>query len=413
MERKVLSAVLVLGAQWLAFAASAQTAPPPAAPTPAVPTPAGQTAEELQESRGGTHVTPTMAKTQGFLGKTEIGGFVSGGYLYRLGMPRSGAASTGGTELLGRSFDNQHNEVMLNKFKLTFENPVEYSAEKWDAGFRADLLFGQDAKTIQANGLSLGNQGDVEQAYVTVNAPIGRGLQISVGKWVTLQGIDLIEEVANPTWSAGNQFLFLEAFTMTGVQLSYHFTDTVDAQLRMINGWDQVKDVNNGKSFLGRIGWAPSADTSVALLGSAGPEQAGNSSNWRYTGEMVVTQKLPNSFTVMLQGDWGREERAAVGRDHSDWYAGGLWFTWDASERLGLAFRGDWMKDIDGTRTALWFARASGVDETLASGTLTANWKPVENLQVRPEVRLDHASQKSFEGQDQRITLGCGVAYLF
>ena len=80
---------------------------------------------------------------------------------------------------------------------------------------------------------------------------------------------------------------------------------------------------------------------------------------------------------------------------------------------LGFGLRGDWMKDIDGTRTALWFARPTGSDEALTSATLTLNWKPVENLQIRPELRWDQATQKSFEGQDHRVTLGCGTAYLF
>jgi len=403
MQRCFLRTLPVLATTLLAAPTLAQGA---ATPLPTV------TAEELQQTKGFTHMPAATAKTQGFLGKTEISGFVSGGYLYRLGMPRANANGSS-PELQGRAFDNEHNEFLFNKFKLTLENPVDYSGEKWDAGFRTDLLFGQDARIIQSSGLALGTQGDVEQAYVTVNAPIARGLQISVGKWVTLQGVDLIEEVVNPNWSTGNQFLFAAAFTMTGLQLSYHFSDAIDAQLRVINGWDQVKDGNNGKSFLARVGWAPTADTSIALLGSAGPEQTGNSSNWRYTGEIIATQKLPGRLGLMLQGDWGLEERAIPGKNSSDWYAGGLWVTWDATPRLGLALRGDWMKDIDGTRTAYWFARPTGQDETLSSGTVTINWKPAESLQIRPEVRLDHASQKSFEGQDQRVTVGCGAAFLF
>lgn len=364
---------------------------------------------EIQGTKTQTHYTPPTVKTQGFLQKTEISGFVSGGYLYRLGMPRSGNDAVG-PELSGRAFDNQHNEGMFNKFKFTLENPVDYSPDKWDAGFRADLIFGQDARIIQSSGLSLGTQGDVEQAYATVNVPIGRGLQVSAGKWVTLQGVELIEEVANPNWSTGWQFLMAEAFTMTGMQLSYHLTDTVDAQLRIFNGWDAVKARNNGKSFMGRIGWAPSDQTSLSILGTAGPEQAGNSSNWRYTGEIIAAQKLPNSMGLSLQADWGREERIVAGKDTADWYAGGLWLTWDATETVGLAVRADMLKDPDGARSPLFFKDPTGA---LASGTLTVNWKPAEGLQIRPEVRFDHAGQPVFEGKDQRITLGCGLAYIF
>src|SRR5437867_3717598 len=61
-------------------------------------------------------------KTLEFLGQTEISGFVSVAYLYDFSKPPS---TTSGNEVFLRSFDNKHDEFMLNKFKLAFENPVE------------------------------------------------------------------------------------------------------------------------------------------------------------------------------------------------------------------------------------------------------------------------------------------------
>src|SRR5262249_46710319 len=150
---------------------------------------------------------------------------------------------------------------------------VEWSAENWDAGYRADLIFGQDAHLIQSSGLSLGNEGDLEQIYATVNVPVGRGLQVSFGKMVTLMGVEVIEETVNPNWSEGNQFLYVENFTGTGAQLAYKFSDKVDAEFRILNGWDVVKDNNNALSYMGRVGFTPNDKVMLAVVGYGGPEQ--------------------------------------------------------------------------------------------------------------------------------------------
>src|SRR5438093_4144971 len=127
------------------------------------------------EGRTGTNAvakSDILSKTLGFLGGTELSGYASASYFHNFSF--SGNA-------VGRSFDYNRN-FSLNKLKLTLEKPVEWSGEHWDAGYRADLIFGQDARLIQSAGLNLGNDGDLEQLYATVNIPVGRGLQISAGK---------------------------------------------------------------------------------------------------------------------------------------------------------------------------------------------------------------------------------------
>jgi hypothetical protein len=349
-------------------------------------------------------------KIMEFFGKTHFSGFASGSYIYNFNR---------GDKVTGRSFDVNHDEFMLNKLKLVMERPVDFSPDKWDAGYRADLIFGQDAQLIQSAGLNLGTHGDLEQLYGTINVPVGKGLQVSYGKMVTLMGVEVIEETANPNWSEGNQFLFVENFAGLGVQLAYKWTDKIDTQFRIINGWDVVKDNNNAKSYMARIGFAPDAKTSIGLVGYGGPEQSGNSGAWREGVNLVLSRKLSDKLTAWGQLDYGHEDaNSALPRSgDAKWYAGGLWLSYDFCEKMGVAVRADYLKDEDGARTSgspftAPFPVNRGQD--LSSLTLTLNWKPIKDLQVRPEIRWDHSSGDLFRGhRSGQFTAGVGVAYLF
>ena len=350
-------------------------------------------------------------KTLDFLGQTEISGFVSASYLFNFSDPDNSTVA-------GRGFDGRNNTFNLNKFKLMLENPVDASGEKWDAGFRADLIFGQDAGLIQsfnAGGpgtFNIGSNGDLEQVFVQFNVPIGNGLIVKAGKMVTLMGVEVIEEVANPNWSVGNQFLYVENFTQTGLLLSYKWNDKIDTQLAVFNGWDQLADNNRDKSFMGRIGLTIDDKTSVAVLGYGGPEQTSNNHSKRYGAEIVGNRKLADKFNSYIQLDYGNEEDLVGAK--SDWEAAGLWLTYDFTEHVGLALRGDYLRDKDGVRAVPAYIVFVVPPKELTSLTLTLNAKPVANLQIRPEIRWDHSSaETALNGHQDQFTAGVGVAYLY
>src|SRR5947208_16375958 len=92
---------------------------------------------------------------------------------------------------------------------------------------------------------------------------------------VTLMGMEVIENIANSNWTKANQFIYVENFTGLGVSVETKFNQYVDAQFRVINGWDQVSDNNTHKSLMGRVGLHPDALTSIGLVGYCGPEEPG------------------------------------------------------------------------------------------------------------------------------------------
>src|SRR6185295_5620953 len=102
----------------------------------------------------------------------------------------------------------------------------------------------------------------------------------------------------------------------------------------------------------------------------------------------------------------------------ANWWSIGGWLTADLTPQLGLALRGDYIKDSDGAATSspsggfLGFPINSGMD--LLSATLTLNYRPVPNIKIQPEIRYDHTSLAGgFDGRRHRFVLGAGVSYLF
>ena len=347
---------------------------------------------------------PTLA---GF----KLTGFAAGSYAYS-------GRSSGDTAIVGRLYDRLQNRFMLNALAVVLDKP--YDPAKFSAGFHTELLVGQDATVIQSGGFNLGSQADLPHLYVTLNVPTasGNGLQFKVGRIPTLLGLEVIETVANPNLSEGNQFIYVENFTGTGLSVETKFNNYVDLQLRVINGWDQVSDNNSHKSFMGRVGLYPDALTSLGIVGYWGAEEPGNNSANRYGFEGLLWRKLGKA-AVWVQGDYGTEQANAALPDPTQdakWWALGGWVTYDFSTTLGLALRGDYVNDENGARTNGAFgypAAPVNVGQKFGSGTATLNIRAWPGAVVRPEVRYDRSTLQAFAGKKDQVTVALGVAYLY
>jgi hypothetical protein len=348
--------------------------------------------------------------TQGFIGGTEISGYVAGSYFYNFNNPDSRMNT-------GRGFDVRHDEFQINKALILFETPVEFNAFDWGAGYAVELIFGQDAEFTQSSGLDLGTQGDLLQAYVEVNVPIGNGLKVLLGKCSTELGYELNETEENYNWSGGNLWTFLVPFTHTGMRLTYPFTPEWEGALLINNGWDNVIDNNNAKSFIGRVRYTPNENDSYTFVAYGGPEQDDNTSNWRRGVNIVLDHAWTQMCRSAVQIDYGSEDDAIGDGGTSDWFGLGLWLVHEPSEKWNVVLRGDFVSDPDGARTSespylAPFPALPGQD--LYSVTLTLNVKPIEQVRIAPELRWDHSSfDTAFDGHSDQVTIGLGAAYFY
>ena len=290
------------------------------------------------------------------------------------------------------------------------------------------MIVGQDAPITHSSGL-FGGAGssqdiDLEQAFVDFNIPIGNGLKITFGKTVTPMGVEVIEEVSNPNFSEGNQFWYVENFTQTGVQFAYQWSPKIDTEFYIFNGWDALPDNNTTKSFMGRIGIAINDKNSLALVGYGGCEQAADNHDWRTGVNVVYNTHCSDKLNLWLQGDYGHEDNAPMldggTTANADWYAAGAWVTYDFTDKVELALRADYIKDEDDVRLPVGTTPVTGPNlfssrpKELYGWTATLNYKPLANLQIRPELRWDRSeSPTSFNGKRDQMTAAMGVAYLF
>ena len=343
-----------------------------------------------------------------------VSGFVTTSYTYTT---RHGS----GTQIVGRLYDRFHDQAELNAAKVVLEKPV--ATDKFDAGARVDLLFGQDAAVIKSAGLDLGTHADLTQAFVTLNVPAGAGkyVQFKAGKIATLMGLEVIEDVVNPNLSEGNQFIYVENLTATGLRVDAKPSPKVDVELQVFNGWDVVEDNNTKKSVMGRVGLTPTEQTTIGLVGFVGNEKTAvagvTPSGNRYGGEVLLTQKAGKA-TVYLQGDYGEESDALGPGLKAKWWALGGWVSYDVSPAFTLALRGDYVDDKDGFRTSGVLGYPANPRNKFGSGTVTLNIKQWDSALIRPELRYDRSSLETFIDTDgtahkDQLTFALGVSYLF
>ncbi|HKW41942.1 MAG TPA: outer membrane beta-barrel protein [Gemmatimonadales bacterium] len=347
------------------------------------------------------HLETTLA---GF----KLTGFAEGSYAYS-------GRSLGDTAIVGRLYDRLQNRFALNALAVVLDRP--YDPAKFSAGFHTEVLLGQDATVIQSTGFKLGDQGDIPHLYVTLNVPTasGNGLQFKIGRIPTLLGLEVIETYANPNWSEGNQFVYVENFTGTGLSVETKFNDHVDAQFRVINGWDQVSDVNSHKSLMARVGIYPDALTSLGIVGYWGPEEPGNNTANRYGVDALLWRKFGKA-AAWLQADYGTELANAALPDPTQdakWWALGAWFAYDFTSTIGLALRGDYVKDENGARTSGVLGFLPNTGQKFGSGTVTLNVRSWPNAIVRPELRYDRSTLATFNGRKDQVSVALGVAYLY
>jgi len=127
---------------------------------------------------------------------------------------------TGNANVPGYSFNSvdKQDGFNLNVVKLALEKPLDEA--QWAAGYKAELLFGQDAALLgTANAISKGATPEdvtIKQAYVSLRTPVGNGLDFKVGVWDTIIGYETFDAGSNPNYTRSYGYT-LEPTTHTGV----------------------------------------------------------------------------------------------------------------------------------------------------------------------------------------------------
>lgn len=321
----------------------------------------------------------------------SLNGFVSAGYSFNSNRPASRTNQF-------RVFDFSDATFKLDGIELVAQKGA---AKPREAGFRFDLSAGGSIPRVAASaGLFRdvdGKAGDIDlqQAFVSYVLPVGSGIKLDFGKFITSQGYEVIEGYDGWNDNASRSLLFGFAipFTHTGVRAGSVFSPEISGQLMVVNGWDNSTDNNRAKTVGAQVLFTPASEWTVCLTGLAGNEQPDSFTAGARTGiDVVAVWKAGSALTLGLNADYDAErDFLGPGRD-AVW--GGLagYARATLSPKVALIARGEYFRDRDGVRT--------GAVQNLSEFTLTPEFRPAPGFALRVDLRIDHSNHEVFESKD-------------
>jgi hypothetical protein len=333
--------------------------------------------------------------------------FVSFGYTYNVNRPTGRLNSF-------RLFDENANTFSVDVAELVLQKLVTKAGE---AGFRVDLVAGSSIpQKTQSYGLSIGQSADLQQAILSYIAPVGSGLRLDLGKFVTHMGTELIEgyDGFNDNYSRSFLFNYAIPLTHTGVKASYAVNGALSGTVMVVNGWDNVRDNNSGKSVGAQLALTPLPVFTLYLNYLGGPEKTDTSGFTRNTFDVVATWKALEMLTLGLNGDYGMESGASLVEPGKPavWKGIAGYVRLDLTSKLALALRGETMRDEGGTRLG------TGASTTVGEVTLTPTFKVSDRFVVRSDLRYDTANSDIFIKRDGELrssqaTIAANVIFVY
>lgn len=309
-----------------------------------------------------------------------------------------------------RNFDTKHNKVRFSMAQLwmaktpTADSRIGFNV-KLTAGHAADLIHGVEPSTLAAFDKT-GNAA-LQQVYVSYLAPVGTGLQVDVGKFVTQHGAEVIE--AKDNWNYSRSLLFALAipYYHAGIRATYTVNDKVSFMGTVVNGWNNLEDNNDSKTFGAQVIVKPTDRLSIVQNYMVGAEQPDNDDDVRHLFDTVVTIAATDRVSVMANYDYGKDSVAGAG---VSWQGVAGYLKVQATPWLAVIPRVEWFDDPDGFMT--------GTSHSMKDATLTGEFRLLDGLLARVEYRRDFSDVAVFTKSSgapvkSQNTFGFGVLYSY
>ena len=268
-----------------------------------------------------------------------------------------------------------------NGFGLGMANiVVGYQGETF--GFVADLGFGPRAE--DAVFLSVGSSNIVNQLYMYWN--VSDNVTLTVGNFNTFLGYEVISPTGNFNYSTSYMFSY-GPFSHTGLKADIALGD-FSLMLAVMNPTDYTEiNFDDSYTFGGQLGYK------------------GQFLNVLYGDQL---KGIP-TFQIDFTGGLDLDESFFLGlnatyndTNNTSFYGVALYPQYKLKEAFTLGARVEYFAETDGGVGALGAYDPEG-DAAVFAATLTGSYS-VGSLTIKPELRLDSASEDSFVNNDLEST---------
>jgi hypothetical protein len=322
----------------------------PVAPTAATETAAAPAAEAPPNP---------LAGITSVLGGVNLTGLADVYYGYNANNPPgSNGTYPGGT--LTEPFTYRNNRFGLNLIELQLDKPVDKTTP---LGFRVAVGFGDTMNAI--NGAS-NTSGDgtnsatqyLKEGYLSYMAPIGKGLQLDFGKFVTPAGVEVIETNQNWNYTRGLLFYYAVPYYHFGARAKYTFNSKWSITGLATNGWNNVSASNSGKTGGFSLAWNATKKVTLTETYLVGPRDlagVGDNGSWNNLSDTVLAYNP--TAKLSLQGEFDYDHQ---GLDHklqtfystsqtgADYTGFAVYVKYAFGPKVAVAGRYEYLNDHDG-----------------------------------------------------------------
>ena len=324
---------------------------------------------------------PDKISIASLLGPTSVSGFVDGYYQVNFNHPASPGGTSGGGAGF-RAFDFRDRTISLNMAELILDKAPDASGPAGRTGYHVSLGFGDAMNVVNSFDPGNGHTGTgffahsqyLKEAYFSYLAPLGKGLQVDVGKFVTPMGAEVIESKDNWTYARGLLFTWAIPFYHFGARANYKFNDKYNATVFVLNGWNNIVDNNSGKTYGFSFVGNPTKAATFTVNYLAGPEEPSGAfgsdatgtlinvnKTWRQTVDVVASYNPTAKLSFLANVDYGTGDNFITNPvptpptlSPAVWWAGGagyVKYAIDANDYV--AARYEYFEDHDGFMTGL------------------------------------------------------------
>jgi hypothetical protein len=441
-SRRILALPVLLGGLLTGQGFAQETATAPPAPSTANSTPAGGLSEFAGPGSAASNpaITPDFNADQPkkapaptpfllmkFLGIPDDSPLRVYGWIQN-----SFTANANGTPRSGDNFalypNHLANQWMGNQYYFIVERTVDRS-KRFDYGFRADTLFGNDAQFTHAVGLldSLTQPDrfadlDIPQAFGEFHLalPGSSDLNVKFGRWYNFAGYETVAAIQRPLLSWAYTMPYFP-FTFSGVNVNYRVNENIEFWAGAVNGADRWFDRRGVWNPLAGFRLSSSDNRSAwttVLTTGPSPTQIGGipgtraSNDKTYLSTMVSFQWIDRlsqavEFDLIAARDF-YSPTAARAFPNADYFGFATWLIYQFNDKVSGVSRSEIFRDDQGA--------ATGVADTYYEATLGLILKPHGWLWFRPEIRYDWAQFKTpfNDGtQSGRLTIAADVILLY
>jgi len=359
--------------------------------------------------------------------KIKLSGYVDAGYSYNFT-----GASDGASDVTGRFGSDTPGKGDFNLYalKVALEKTLN-SENKAQAGFRTDVILGEDANYLihRGTGYNLSNTNQnsnslfLEQAYVSLRAPIGNGWDFKVGKFVSILGYEVIERPANINITYGLLWQQMPLY-YTGVLSSYKFDNYLEGKIGVVNGSQTDNNTTtsgngDGCALLaaldvispdGNANWSNnfqyssnndnnSSQSTIASSTSTAKENDSSGTgyvfiynSWGNWTPKIADNKLLLAFNALL-GTASTNHSEDNSQPGTTWYGAGAYGKYEINDWFSIASRGEYLGGNNSKKLVSGLSGKAGRSGlSLWEYTLTAGFNIIDGLLVRAEYRIDWGS---------------------